>query len=173
MSYYAPFMQPINYYNPNIPNIQNGMQGQNYTPQVQPQNSSLPITTSSLPGNNDNSMIWVLGKNEAESYPVAPNCQVVLWDKNAATIYVKSMSANGIPSMRTLDFTERTETAQNSPVNNTNDLSNKFVGIDEFNALRSEFDELRAKYNELEHTRNIQTEEKMKSAVKKSKGGDE
>lgn len=151
MSYYAPFYQPINYYNPNASNIPNGIQGQNYAPQVQSQNSSLPITTSSLLGNNDNSMIWVLGKNEAESYPVAPNCQVILWDKDSPTIYVKSMSSNGIPNMRTLDFTERTEAAPNQPVNASMDLDNKFVAVDDFNALRSEFDDLKSKYDELKH----------------------
>lgn len=156
MSYYAPFMQPINYYTPNIPNA---MPGQNYPQQGQPQN------VTQIP-QNDNSMIWVLGKNEAEGYPVAPNCQVVLWDKNADTIYVKSMSANGIPNMRTLDFTERTETAQNAPANND---FKRFVGIDDFNALRSEFEELRAKYNELEH-KNI---EKTSKNDKKPKGGEE
>lgn len=156
MSYYAPFMQPINYYNPNIPN---GMQGQNFPQQVQAQN------VTQIP-QNDASMIWVLGKNEAESYPVAPNCQVVLWDKNADTIYVKSMSANGIPNMRTLDFTERTETAQNAPA--SNDFK-RFVGIDDFNTLRSEFEDLRAKYNELER-KNI---EKTSKNDKKTKGGDE
>lgn len=168
MSYYAPFMQPINYYNPNTPN---GMPGQNF-PQ-QGQNSSLPITTSSLPCNNDNTMIWVLGKNEAESYPVAPNCQVVLWDKNADTIYVKSMSANGIPNMRTLDFTERAENTQNQAVRNENNLSDKFVGIEDFNALRSEFEELRVKYIELERMQIEPTEDKPKSNVKKTKGGNE
>lgn len=138
MNYYAPFMQPINF-NPNMPN---GMPGQNYIPQGQQQNSSLQC-------HNDSTMIWVLGKNEAESYPVAPNCQVVLWDKNAPTIYVKSMSANGIPNMRTLDFTERTETSQNLPVND----NVKYVAIDDFNALKAEFEDLKKSINNL----NIQT----------------
>lgn len=169
MSYYAPFMQPINYYNPNIPN---GIQGQNYPQQGQQQNLSLPITTSSLPCNNDNAMIWVLGKNEAESYPVAPNCQVVLWDKDAPTIYVKSMSANGIPNMRTLDFKERTE-IQNQTTDSENNLNNKFVGKDDFNALRSEFEDLKIKYKELERIQTEKSVEKTSKNDKKSKGGDE
>lgn len=165
MHYYAPFMQPINYYNPNIPN---GIQGQNYPQQPynnQPQNQQ---NVAQMP-QNETSMIWVLGKSEAESYPIAPNCQVVLWDKNADTIYVKSMSANGIPNMRTLDFTERTENNQNQAVNIENNLGDKFVGIDDFNALRSEFEELKSKYNELSQY----SEEKSKTTVKKSKGGEE
>lgn len=166
---YAPFMRPIQgYYNPSIPN---GYDGQNMPLQGQA-NSSLPITTSSLPHHND-TMLWVLGQNEAESYPVAPNCQVVLWDKNAPTIYVKSMSANGVPNMRTLDFVERTETPQNMPVGNAENLSDKYVAIDEFNAVRAEIEDLRSKYAELMQKRDEKTEEKPKMTVRKSKGGDE
>lgn len=169
MSYYAPFMQPINYYNPNIPN---GIPGQNYPQQGQQQMNNIQQNVAQMQ-QNDSSMIWVLGKNEAESYPVAPNCQVVLWDKNANTIYVKSMSSNGIPSMRTLDFEERTEKTQNQAVSNEHNLNNKFVDKEDFNALRSEFEELKAKYIELERVRSIQVEEKAKTISKKSRGGDE
>lgn len=152
MSYYAPFIQPINYYNPNIPN---GIQGQNYVSQQGYNNPPQNVQQQNVAQiqQTDAAMIWVLNKNEADSYPVAPNCSVVLWDKNAPTIYVKSMSSNGIPNMRTLDFTERTETAQNQAVNIENNLNNKFVGKDDFNALRADFEELKAKYNELEHMR--------------------
>lgn len=52
-------------------------------------------------------LLWVLNENEATSYAVAPNNTVVLWDKNNPTIYVKSADAQGVPSMRILDFTER------------------------------------------------------------------
>lgn len=169
MNYYAPFMQPMNYYNPNIPN---GIQGQNFPQQNQTQMNNVQQNMAQMP-QNDSSMIWVLGKNEAESYPVAPNCQVVLWDKNAATIYVKSMSANGIPSMRTLDFTERTETAQNQAINVENNLNGKFVGIDDFKVLRSEFEELKTKYDELERMQNEKNIEKSAKTDKKSKGSDE
>lgn len=171
MSYYAPFMQPINYYNPNI---QNGVQGQNYVPQgYVSQQTNIPQQNVTQSQQVDSSMIWVLGKNEAESYPVAPNCQVVLWDKNAPTLYVKSMSANGVPNMRILDFTERTETAQNQAVNGENNLDNKFVGIADFNALRSEFEDLRMKYNELERMQSERNNEKTLKTDKKTKGGEE
>lgn len=168
---YAPFMRPMpGYYNPIMPNVpQQGQDIQNF--QQQPyQQSSMNVAQNQQA---DGSMIWVLGKNEAESYPVAPNCQVVLWDKDAPTLYVKSMSANGVPNMRILDFTERTETVQNQPASNENDLNNKFVGIADFNALREEFDELRLKYNELERMQNVKTVEKITKSDKKMKGCDE
>lgn len=171
MSYYAPFLQPINYYNPNIPN---GMQGQNFQQQPysnQPQNTPQP-NVAQMP-QTDTSMIWVLNKNEADSYPVAPNCQVVLWDRNDMKIYIKSRNANGEPNMRTLDYTECTEMPQNVAKNNSNNLTDKFVSVDDFASLRSEFEELRAKYAELERAQYIQIEEKPKATAKKTKGGEE
>lgn len=162
---YAPFMRSIpGYYNPAMPNVpQQGQDIQNFQQQQYQQS----IANVAQNQQADCSMIWVLGKNEAESYPVAPNCQVVLWDKNAPTLYVKSMSANGVPNMRILDFTERTETLQNAPLINENDLNDKYVVVADFNALRSEFEELRAKCNDLiQHT---ETRTKTKSSVQKVK----
>lgn len=167
MNYYAPFYQPYANYAPNIPS---GMQGQTYP--TQGQNSSLPITTSSLPSNNDNSMIWVLGKNEAESYPVAPNCQVILWDKNAPTIYVKSMSASNVPNLRVLDFTERSETAQSAPKNDFNVEVDKLATKDDITALRGEIERLTVRCDALEQYRS-EKEDKAPKTDKKSKGSDE
>lgn len=128
MSYYAPFYTPNNYYAPNTQNAFMGQNNANYSTSQQ----------------NDNTMLWVLGKNEAESYPVAPNCSVVLWDKNAPTIYVKSMTANGIPNIRTLDFKERIENEQKAPNKQEIDLDSKFATKDEITALRGDFDDLKA-----------------------------
>lgn len=165
--YYAPFYRPMNYYNPNA---QNGFEGQNYAPQGY-SNQQQNIQQNFQP-NTDSTMIWVLGKNEAESYPVAPNCQVVLWDKNAPTIYVKSMSANGIPNMRTLDFVERTEIVQNAPQNEIKSQGDKFVTLSQFNDLKGDFDELRGMYNKLVEEKEQKTEEKPKNTTKKSKESD-
>lgn len=161
MAYYAPFYQtPTNY----TPNVQNGFMGQNNGFYGYP-NQQGNVTQNQ----QSDGMIWVLGKNEAESYPVAPNCQVVLWDKNTPTLYVKSMSASNVPSLRILDFVERTETSQNAPKNDFNVEVDKFATKDEITALRGEFDDLRALYNRLSE----QNAEKSKPTVKKSKGEEE
>lgn len=156
--YYAPYQYP-NFYaqnDPYKPQTQQPVQTTN--PQAQTQN------TANFQPKND--MLWVLNKNEADSYPVAPNCSVVLWDKNAPTIYVKSMSANGVPSMRTLDFKERVETAQNSSITNEKALDDKFATLDQFKSLQGEIDNLRAK---LENITIETVEEKPKTTAKKSK----
>ena len=91
---YAPFYR-CGYFNP--------MQTQTMQNMAENQGQFLPQYQQPI-SQPTNDMIWVLGQTEAESYPVAPNNSVVLWDKNNPTIYVKSVNANGIPSMRTLDF---------------------------------------------------------------------
>lgn len=166
--YYAPYQYP-NFYAQNDPyKPQTQQPVQTINPQGQTQN------TANFQPKND--MLWVLNKNEADSYPVAPNCSVVLWDKNAPTIYVKSMSANGVPSMRTLDFKERVESAQNQPTINASDLGDKFVTIEQFDDLRADFDGLKAEYDKLiqSQSENItKSEEKPRVTAKRTKGGEE
>lgn len=109
---YAPFYR-AGYFNPvQTPTIPQMADNQNQFAQPYQQ----PIQTNFAPNTQStNDMIWVLNENEATSYPVAPNNSVVLWDKSNPTIYVKSVNAQGMPSMRTLDFIERTETSHNAP----------------------------------------------------------
>lgn len=54
-------------------------------------------------------MIWVQGEAAGKSYLVAPGNTVPLWDSERQTIYLKSVDASGIPAMRILDYTERTQ----------------------------------------------------------------
>ena len=69
--------------------------------QPQPQTAQqMPQTVSAL--------TFVLGEAEASAYPVAPGNTVGLWDKSESTVYIKSVDASGVPSMRILDYTERT-----------------------------------------------------------------
>ena len=61
---------------------------------------------------NQNSIIWVSGLAEAQSYPVAPNCAVALWEQSGKIIFLKSADATGKPSLRIYDLVERTEALQ-------------------------------------------------------------
>ena len=45
------------------------------------------------------------------------NVDKVIENKNKPTIYVKSVNAQGVPSMRVLDFTERNADSSNSHEN--------------------------------------------------------
>lgn len=162
--YYAPYQYP--YYAQNADyRPQN-----NQTVQTIPQSQQIQQNANLQPQSD---MIWVLNENEADAYPVAPNRTVTLWDKGRQTIYLKSMSANGVPSKRILDFTERTEMPQNSPVMPQKDLECKFVTIDEFNDLKGDFDNLKDMYNKLSQQNNTKSETKPKTTAKKSQSEEE
>ena len=144
MAYYAPFYRPT-YYEP----VQQNQMGQ-FNQQFQPPMSQ-PIQNAQMPtqGQPTNDFLWVLNENEATSYPVAPNNTVTLWDKNLPTIYIKSVNAQGIPSMRILDFTERLVNAPKAPSTPSFDSPNNFVTLDSFNALKGDVEALRGKLDEL------------------------
>ena len=161
---YAPFYRG-GFFNPmqtpTMPNMADN-QGQYAQPYQQPMQTQ-----------QTNDMIWVLNENEATSYPVAPNNSVVLWDKNNPTIYVKSVNAQGMPSMRILDFKERNADASNSPVNapKTHECTcgDKYATKEQINDLRYKIDDLTAKYEELSNP----VIEKPKTTAKKSKESEE
>ena len=140
--YYAPFYRPTYYEQGQNPNI--GQFNQQYQ---QPMHQQMqPVQTAQQPTND---FLWVLNENEATSYPVAPNNTVTLWDKNLPTIYIKSVNAQGVPSMRVLDFVERTATNPTPPVGTAFNSPNNFVTIDSFNALKGDVEALRGKLDEL------------------------
>ena len=164
---YAPFYRG-GYFNPmqtpTMPNMAEN-QGQ-FVPQYQqPMAQTNPVPMAQPTSD----MIWVLGQTEAESYPVAPNNSVVLWDKSNPTIYVKSVNAQGIPSMRTLDFVERVQNAPQTPTEHACQCGDKFVTKEELKTLQGKYDDLRAKYEDLMS----KLPDKPKTTTKKSKGDEE
>lgn len=139
--YYAPYSRPMGYYNPSIPQEQGQQQFQ------QPMQQFQQHTYQQQQPSND--MIWVLSEVEAQSYPVAPNNSVILWDKTNDVIYIKSANMQGVPSMRILDYVERTpETAQKTP---EKQCGGKYVSIETFKALQSDFEALRNDFEELKN----------------------
>ena len=94
-------------------------------------------------------MLWVLSQTEAESYPVAPNNTVTLWDKNQPTIYIKSANAQGVPSIRVLDFTERSANATKTPEKHDCKCGDKFATKEQLTALEGKINEITAIVDEL------------------------
>ena len=140
MAYYAPFYRPT-YYEPVQQNPMNQFNQQFQQPM---QNAQMPMQ-----GQPTNDFLWVLNENEATSYPVAPNNTVTLWDKNLPTIYIKSVNAQGVPSMRVLDFVERTSATPTPPAGTAFNLPNNFATLEQFNALKGDVEALRGKLDEL------------------------
>ncbi len=131
-------MYANNYFSPNygqgvITDMLNGYK--------QPYQNQMPVQMGRPTGD----MIWVQGEAGAKGYPVAPNCTVVLWDSESSTIYVKTADGTGIPTMRTLDFVERTGAKEHKC-----NCGENFVS-------KAQFEELTAKVNAL--TEKIESEE--------------
>ena len=113
-----------------------------------------------------NDMIWVLSEGEAQSYPVAPNNSVILWDKNSDVVYIKSVNAQNVPSFRVLDYKERTsENAQKTPVEHKCACGDKFVLKKDFEALQSEFEALWSEWEALKEKPKAKTTEKAVEEV--------
>lgn len=121
-----------------VPDTLNQYKGQ-YQQPMQPQQMPQQMMPAPIPSND---MIWVLGEIEATSYPVAPNNTVTLWDKNEHTVYIKSVNAQGVPSMKVLDYSERTAEGKNEPHKHECQCNKDFVHIDEFNQLKANFEAL-------------------------------
>ena len=91
-NYYPASYQPVYQqgYQQSAPNVQQTQQ-QSFSP-------------------NPSGILWVSGLMEAQSYPLAPNSAVALWEKSGKTIFLKQADATGKPSMTVYDLVERTET---------------------------------------------------------------
>lgn len=76
---------------------------------------------------------WVQGEAGAKSWIVTPGSTVLLMDSEAMRFYLKSADGNGVPAMRTFEYTEvgavkPTEAPQAA----------QFVPIDVFNEFKNE-----------------------------------
>lgn len=81
-----------------------------YPQQYQPQMPQQPAQQQ------QNNIIWVSGEAGAKAFLIAPNTTVQLWDSDDQVIYLKSADASGMPSMKILDYTIRSQTPANAPV---------------------------------------------------------
>lgn len=112
------------WWNNNYPYYSNGAMPDNLA-QMRAQQMPMQAQASGL--------TWVLGVENAKSFPVAPNNTVALWDKESPTIYIKSVDAAGIPSMRIIEWKDKEPTQAQS--NEGTALSfdpSKFITREEF-----------------------------------------
>lgn len=151
---YAPFYRG-GYFNPmQTPTMPNMAENQNQFAQPYQTPMQPPPMATHTP-NND--MIFVLGQNEAESYPVAPNSTVTMWDKNQKTFYIKTANAQGIPSMQIYDFTERQQNTPQTPTEHTCQCGDKFATKEQLNELQGKFDDVMAIVEDLKTKSNTKS----------------
>ena len=154
------------YQNGAVPDMLNQFKGQyQQMPMQQPMMQQMPMQTMAQP-TQTNDMIWVLSEVEAQSYPVAPNNSVILWDKNNDVVYIKSVNMQGVPSMRVLDYKERTpDNAPKTPVEHKCTCGDKFVLKKDFEALQSGFEALRSELEEFKAKQKAKTTKKAVEEV--------
>lgn len=96
----------------------------------------------------NNSMIWVQGEAGAKSFLVANGNTVPLWDSENQTVYIKTVDASGMPSMRVLDYTERVSPAR-APAATQTASAVEYVTRADFDALAKRYDAIAQELNEL------------------------
>jgi hypothetical protein len=87
-----------------------------------------------------NNVIWVQGKEGANSWQMNPNSLAILLDsENAGKMYIKTTDNVGISSLRMFEYTEVTEKTEVVPSSTLNDLDlSQFVRKDELNTFIKE-----------------------------------
>ena len=159
------------YQNGAVPDMLNQYKGQYQQmpmqqPMMQQPVQQMPTMAQSI---SSNDMIWVLSEGEAQSYPVAPNNSVILWDKNSDVVYIKSVNAQNVPSFRVLDYKERTaDNASKTPVEHKCTCGDKFVLKKDFQALQSEIMALRGELEELKAKPKTKTSKKASEEVEEN-----
>ena len=160
------------YQNGAVPDMLNQYKGQYQQmpmqqPMMQQPVQQMPMQPTPMTVVND--MIWVLSEGEAQSYPVAPNNSVILWDKNSDVVYIKSVNAQNVPSFRVLDYKERTaDNAPKTPVEHKCTCGDKFVLKKDFQALQSEFEALRSEWETLKEKPKAKTAKKAVEEIEEN-----
>lgn len=138
------------YQNGAMPDMLNQYKGQYQQVPMQHPVQQMPMQMQPTQISGANDMIWVLSEGEAQSYPVAPNNSVILWDKNSDVVYIKSVNAQNVPSFRVLDYKERTaDNAPKTPTEHKCTCGDTFVLKKDFQTLQGEFEALRSELDEL------------------------
>lgn len=81
---------------------------------------------------DQNGLNWVQGEAGAKSWFVNPGATVLLMDSENQRFYVKSADMNGVPAMRTFQYTEVGQVPQAVP------QQTQFVTVEEFNGFKND-----------------------------------
>ena len=130
MAYYPTF-QPYPYQD-QLNQLRNGNP---MTPQMPMQGFQQYQMQPQMPMNrpDPSALNWVQGEAGAKSWFVTPGSTVLLMDSEAMRFYLKSADANGVPAMRTFEYSEVGAQKPQEQAPTTN-----FVTVDEFNEFKNE-----------------------------------
>jgi hypothetical protein len=113
-----------------------------YTQPQQNNNWNQNNMQQAQPPQTNQGIIWVQGESAARSYLVAPNSTVLLMDSETQRFYLKSANNAGMPSIQIFEYSEVSQNAPQAAQSVQNNLDDKYV-------TRQEYDALLAKYAEI------------------------
>lgn len=95
----------------------------------------MPMQGFQMPMNrpDPSGLIWVQGEAGAKSWFVAPGATVLLMDSEAQRFYLKSADMNGVPAMRTFEYSEVGAQKQQDTPQQAN-----YVTVNAFNEFRED-----------------------------------
>lgn len=157
-----------------------------YAPQVQPpmdrlaqlqaQQYQLPqMQQAAQPPHTNQGLLWVQGEAGAKAYLMAPDSTVLLMDSEGSRFFLKSTDKAGLPSLRVFEYSEVSQNALQSAQSVQNNLDDKYVTRQEYDALRAKYAEIIEKLDSF-HTPVVASEDTRKPATagnkSRNKGGD-
>ena len=132
---YFPTLQPFGYQD-QLNQLRNANPMQNQMPmQGFPQYQAQPQLPMQQPRQDANGLNWVQGEAGAKSWYITPGSTVLLMDSENQRFYLKSADMNGVPAMRTFEYSEvgvQPQKPQEAP------QTVDFVSVEEFNRFRDE-----------------------------------
>lgn len=153
------------YQNGAVPDMLNQYKGQYQQMPMQQPMMQQPV--QQMPIQSNGGLIWVDNEEQAKNYLVAPNNVVPMFDKNSPQMYIKSADGAGMPTFKKYKLTdfEDADNASKTPQKHECQCGSKFVSIDKFNALESEFEALRGELEELKAKPKAKTAKKAVEEV--------
>lgn len=92
-----------------------------------------------MPQQQSNGIRWVQGEAGAKAYPIGPGESAFLMDSENPLAYLKTMDANGMPSMRYYSITEINQEAMQKPEEHHAD----YATLEDLSKIRDELKSVR------------------------------
>lgn len=123
-----------------------------YTNYAQQMQNNQPMMQNQS-GQQNQGLIWVSGEVGAKSYLMAPNSTVMLMDSETSRFFIKSTDSAGMPTIRTFEYKECSQSLPQSPQNEEKNLSEQFATKEEYRALSEKYEKLQALIADMQRTK--------------------
>lgn len=85
--------------------------------------------------------IYVSGREEAQSYPLAPNTTIALWQNDGKAVYIKQADASGKQEIRAFDLVEQKQVEKQTSVEPVEtEATSQYVKQEDFDRFSTKFE---------------------------------